>query len=66
MALVGGDPEALDLGGPAVPGGLAIKPFPCCYALQRPIAAVQELETPSTVDAIRRIAVRTPAARSPR
>ena len=43
MALVGGDPEALDLGGPAVPGGLAIKPFPCCYALQRPIAAVREL-----------------------
>jgi 2-methylcitrate dehydratase PrpD len=30
-------------GGPAVPGGLAIKLHPCCYALQRPIAAVREL-----------------------
>lgn len=61
MGLMGGDLEALDLGGPAVPEGLAIKPFPCCYALQRPIAAVGELETPVTIDAIRRIGVRTPA-----
>ena len=40
-ALVGGDPEASSPDTPAVPGGLAIKPFPCCYALQRPIAALQ-------------------------
>lgn len=26
----------------AIPGGLAIKLHPCCYALQRPIAAVRE------------------------
>ncbi len=57
MALVGGDPAALDLEGPAVPGGLAIKLYPCCYALQRPISALRG--TRMTVDRIR---VRTPAA----
>ncbi len=62
MSLVGGDPEALDLGGPAVPGGLAIKPWPCCYALQRPIAAVIGLDPPPAADAVHRIGVRTPAA----
>jgi 2-methylcitrate dehydratase PrpD len=62
MSLVGGEPGALDLGGPAVPGGLAIKPWPCCYALQRPIAAVIGLDPPPAADAVRRIAVRTPAA----
>ena len=61
MALVGGDPGAVDFGGPAVPGGLAIKPFPCCYALQRPIAAAIVLE-PVPADRVRRILVRTPAA----
>jgi 2-methylcitrate dehydratase PrpD len=61
MALVGGDPDAVDLDGPAVPGGLAIKPFPCCYALQRPIAAVASLE-PVVPGEIRRIGVRTPSA----
>jgi len=61
MALVGGDPDAIDFGGPGVPGGLAIKPYPCCYALQRPIAAVRTLE-PLSTDHIERIAVRTPAA----
>ncbi|MEU6261328.1 MmgE/PrpD family protein [Streptomyces sp. NPDC047043] len=49
------DPRALDawlqrVGGtpaddfpvsPAVPGGLAVKLFPCCYAMQRPIAALR-------------------------
>jgi len=62
VALVGGDPEASTPDAPAVPGGLAIKPFPCCYALQRPIAAVQELETPMLTDGICHIRVRTPAA----
>ena len=61
IALVGGDPAALTTAATAVPGGLAIKPFPCCYALQRPIAAVQTL-APVPADRIRRIAVRTPAA----
>jgi 2-methylcitrate dehydratase PrpD len=39
LALVGGDATRLELEGPAVPGGLAIKLYPCCYALQRPISA---------------------------
>jgi len=42
LGLVGGSREALVVDGPAVPGGLAIKLFPCCYALQRPIHAVLE------------------------
>jgi 2-methylcitrate dehydratase PrpD len=62
MALVGagGDVSALGWAGPAVPGGLAIKLSPCCYALQRPIAAALEL-APLPVDEVRRIAVQTPA-----
>ena len=41
LALVGGDPAGqADLSGPAVPDGLAIKLYPCCYALQRPINAI--------------------------
>jgi 2-methylcitrate dehydratase PrpD len=44
LALVGGGPEVAagqSDPGVAVPGGLAIKLHPCCYALQRPIAAVR-------------------------
>ena len=44
LALVGGDADRLALDGPAVPGGLAVKLFPCCYALQRPIAALRALD----------------------
>jgi 2-methylcitrate dehydratase PrpD len=59
--LVGGSQHGLELGGQAVPGGLAIKLFPCCYALQRPISAMQEL-VQSGIDPgeIERIVVRTP------
>lgn len=63
LELVGGDPRALDLEGAAVPGGLAIKVFPCCYALQRPISALADLARdgldPATVT---RIVLRTPRA----
>jgi 2-methylcitrate dehydratase PrpD len=67
MRLVGGGPEALRLEGPAVPGGLAIKMYPACYALQRPISAIRSALgavarprlDPATV---RRVSVRTPAA----
>lgn len=63
LPLVGGDPAALDLEGPAVPGGLAIKVFPCCYALQRPISALADLARdgldPATVT---RIVLHTPKA----
>jgi 2-methylcitrate dehydratase PrpD len=64
MRLVGGDPDALDLTGPAVPAGLAIKIYPCCYALQRPLAAVAELAVSANLEAaeVRRIELRTPAA----
>jgi 2-methylcitrate dehydratase PrpD len=62
LRLVGGDPERIDLTGPAVPGGLAVKLFPCCYALQRPISALRE-ELPDGIAAadVVGIAVTTPA-----
>jgi len=64
MRLVGGDPARVDLGGTAVPDGLAIKIYPCCYALQRPISALAELAASANVDAteVQRIQLRTPAA----
>src|SRR5262252_3733220 len=47
LGLVGGSthsrPAAVDSSGPAVPNGLAIKLYPCCYALQRPISALSEI-----------------------
>jgi 2-methylcitrate dehydratase PrpD len=62
VGLVGGDAGRLDLGGPAIPGGLATKIYPCCYALQRPIAAIQELTGPAfDPAAVRRVVLRTPA-----
>ena len=45
---------------PAVPGGLAIKLFPCCYAMQRPIAALREVRDQVDRD-ITSILVTTPA-----
>jgi 2-methylcitrate dehydratase PrpD len=60
LRLVGGDPDAIETAGPAVPGGLAIKLYPCCYALQRPIAALSSLGLePALVESV---AIRTPAA----
>ena len=56
----GGEDGALDVADPAVPGGLALKLFPCCYALQRPIAAVVDLG-PLPAGDVRRVRVRTPA-----
>ncbi len=43
LSLAGGNPAAVDVSGPAVPGGLAVKIYPCCYALQRPISAISGL-----------------------
>jgi 2-methylcitrate dehydratase PrpD len=63
MGLVGGDADALRTIGAdqaAVPGGLAIKLYPCCYALQRPIAAALELG-PVPADRVRAIRVQSPA-----
>ena len=66
MGLVGGDPAALAAAAavavPAVPGGLAIKVYPCCYALQRPIAAIAEFGMEFKPDAVRSIRVTTPAS----
>jgi 2-methylcitrate dehydratase PrpD len=58
LALVGGEADRLALGGPAVPGGLAVKLFPCCYALQRPIAALRALD--ADPGQVARVVVRTP------
>ncbi len=59
LGLVGGD-LAVDISGPLIPNGLAIKLYPCCYALQRPIAALAELDV--NPGAVRRIVLRTPEA----
>ena len=59
LALVGGDPAALSFDGPAVPGGLAVKLYPCCYALQRPISAVASLPQVAPSD-VETVVVRTP------
>lgn len=43
LELVGAESTVVEMAGPAVPGGLAIKLFPCCYAMQRPIHAVRDV-----------------------
>ena len=63
LGLVGGDPAAVDLSGPAVPNGLAIKLYPCCYALQRPISVLSGLASRGLDPAqVRRIVLSTPEA----
>jgi 2-methylcitrate dehydratase PrpD len=61
LGLVGGDPVAFPRSDEAIPGGLAVKVYPCCYALQRPMAAVQALG-PVDAERVRRLQVRTPAS----
>lgn len=61
IALVGGDPSALECSGPSIPDGLAIKLFPCCYALQRPISALATLP-PTAVQRVCKVLVKTPAS----
>jgi 2-methylcitrate dehydratase PrpD len=58
------DITGLDMSGPAVPDGLAVKIYPCCYALQRPISALAGLADAAGLDPadVRRIELRTPAA----
>jgi len=63
LDLVGGDPAAVDATGPAVPGGLAVKIYPCCYALQRPISLISMLTVGGIDPAeVSRIVLRTPEA----
>jgi 2-methylcitrate dehydratase PrpD len=64
LELVGGDPAALErsLADPdVIPGGLAVKLYPCCYALQRPIAAVIGL-LPIDAAQVRAVEVAAPAS----
>jgi 2-methylcitrate dehydratase PrpD len=58
------DISGVDISGPAVPDGLAVKIYPCCYALQRPISALAELASVARLDPadVRRIELRTPEA----
>jgi 2-methylcitrate dehydratase PrpD len=71
VRLLGGEPAHETDDHAVVPGGVAIKLYPCCYALQRPIGAVaMQLEKPGGADPhsgrilcasdITRVAVRTP------
>jgi len=65
LGLVGGDTDPLtaaDPSGPLIPNGLAIKLYPCCYALQRPISTLAELAPRLDPAAVRRIVLRTPEA----
>ena len=62
LSLVGGDLAAVDLAGPAVPGGLAVKIYPCCYALQRPISTLAGLARGLAPGDVRRVVLRTPEA----
>lgn len=54
---VAGEHAPLDVSGPAIPGGLAVKLFPCCYALQRPIVTARSLLgrglEPSAIESLR-------------
>jgi 2-methylcitrate dehydratase PrpD len=61
IKLVGGEPPAEDGVSDAVPGGLAIKLYPCCYALQRPIAAITQLPKQSA-DEVGQIRITTPGS----
>jgi 2-methylcitrate dehydratase PrpD len=61
LALVGGTRADVEPA-PAIPGGLAVKLYPCCYALQRPIEAVRVAlngDSPSAKD-VDRVTVRLP------
>jgi len=67
LGLVGGDAAAVEPAGPAVPDGLAVKTYPCCYALQRPISALSQVAARMADQgldhtAVRRIVLRTPEA----
>ncbi|HEY2078033.1 MAG TPA: MmgE/PrpD family protein [Streptosporangiaceae bacterium] len=63
LPLVGAG-RGVDSSGPAIPDGLAVKIYPCCYALQRPISALAELAGATGLDPadVRRIELRTPEA----
>jgi 2-methylcitrate dehydratase PrpD len=58
LDLVSEPPFDLALDDPAmVPGGLAVKVYPCCYALQRPIACMAEVAAGLASEDVERIDV---------
>ena len=64
LALVGGGAGGPLAAEPVVPGGLAVKVFPCCYALQRPIEAVRTArgDEPLRADDVSGVTVTAPQA----
>ena len=62
LTLLGGETRVLPTA-PVIPGGLAAKPYPCCYALQRPIAAMLDAagDGGPAAERVRAIRVRAPA-----
>lgn len=67
-----GDRSDAAAGAPAIPGGLAVKLHPCCYAAQRPIEATRRALAGRSAETaadpgsarhleVRRVVVRTPA-----
>lgn len=63
LRLMGGSSQVSVPDEPAVPGGLGIKLFPACYAVQRPIACLAGLRAAGlAADDVERIVLRTPEA----
>lgn len=62
LGMVGGDLLSIDLTGEAIPGGLATKVYPCCYAMQRPISALAELRGRLDPSKVTKIILKTPEA----
>jgi 2-methylcitrate dehydratase PrpD len=60
LTLVDAAHSVVDTTGPAVPGGLAIKLYPCCYAMQRPISLVRESLADIGPSDVERVVVTTP------
>jgi 2-methylcitrate dehydratase PrpD len=62
LDLLGAATTEIDPSDEAVPGGLGIKLFPCCYAMQRPIYAIRAAAVGRDLTDLDRVVVHTPAA----
>jgi 2-methylcitrate dehydratase PrpD len=62
LELLGGDASRVSWNGPSIPGGLAVKLYPCCYALQRPITGARQLTGCADVSQISKVIARTSQA----
>jgi 2-methylcitrate dehydratase PrpD len=56
--MLGGDAGRVSWQGSCIPGGLAVKLYPCCYALQRPITGARQLTGISDSSQISRVIAR--------